>query len=213
MKVVLLLRFFRAESFRSSLRVARSPRSDYCSTLRRGQETAQGRRNSINKMSLNLPSVRRSTFHKTRRGASKPLNWPHPLVPKSLSIHADKLSQAGFVHSPTLDEPDRTTCYLCSVQVSGWEAGDEVWGKHRDGNADCAFLKMEEVVWNEWKEETQWDWGVDGVDWPRSERMDRARLETFAVGWPHDGALGIPTKEEVVFSPLSWIGRGLMCDG
>lgn len=148
-------------------------------------------------MSFHLQTSRRQTFHKTRKASLKPLNWPHPLVPKSLSIHADKLSQAGFIHTPTLVAPDLTTCFLCAVVVHDWTTGQDPWEKHRTANEDCAFVKMAQVGWEEWKDQTQWDWGLDGVDWPRSERMDRARLETFAVGWPHEGVAGIPTKEEV----------------
>ena len=194
-------RFFPSCSFRTILSVPSL--AERRQTDRAPPTNEEGIDYPSTKMSLNHPSFRRATFHKTRRGVLKALNWPHPLIPKSLSIHADKLSLAGFIHIPTLESPDLTRCFLCALEVDGWAVGDDPWERHRVGNRDCAMIKLEHVEWTEWRDQADWDWGVDGVDWPRSEEMDRARLETFSIGWPHEGSLGIPTKEEVRPPPLS----------
>lgn len=151
---------------------------------------------------LHLQSSRRLTYHKTRKGELKSLNWPHALTPKSITIHPEKLSQAGFISTPTATAPDLVTCYLCQTTVQDWTVGDLPLERHREANPYCAYVKMQSVVWDEWRTEAEWDWGDDGEDWPRSEKMDQARLDTFAIGWPHAGVTGIPTPDEVSSSNL-----------
>lgn len=147
---------------------------------------------------LQYQSTRKTTFAKTRKGASKALNWPHALLPKTTTIHPTLLSSAGWYHTPTAESTDRTTCYSCKNEVEGWTEGDDAIKAHLEiANGECGFIKMLSVVWEELKDDDAWDWGVDGIDWPASPSMQLAREATFLVGWPHHGVEGIPTPQQV----------------
>lgn len=64
----------------------------------------------------------------------------------------------------------------------------------------------------ELREKREWKkvWGKDGAEWPRGERIARARRESFKVGWP-EGGEG-PGWEEVSlafgFSFFSFVSFG-----
>lgn len=147
---------------------------------------------------LHYQSTRKSTFAKTRKGASKALNWPHALLPKSTTIHPLLLSAAGWYHTPTPDSIDKTTCHSCGKEVEGWTDGDDAILAHLEiADGDCAFIKMLSVTWEEWREEAAWYWGASGCDWPGSSSMVSSREDTFRIGWPHHDVAGIPTPAQV----------------
>lgn len=160
---------------------------------------------------LHLLPSRRATFHKTRKGASKVLNWPYPLTAaaaKSSTIHPDRLAKCGFYCTPTSDDPTCTTCFLCDVSVAEWEEGEDPLYRHQAAAEEmgtrCGFATMVEVSWGEdgiegrgKKDEWKQYWGEGQVLHPRGEVISKARIETFRLGWPHEGSKGVPTKEEV----------------
>lgn len=146
---------------------------------------------------------------------------------KSSSIHPDRLVEAGFYCTPTADDPTVTTCYLCDIVVGQWEEGEDPLYRHEaaieEAEIRCAYLDVLTQSWSpaaaaaadgqdsmdEQEEEgaylasvpqTEWNerWSGDGAEYhPRNARMHEARLATFRLGWPHEGAAGVPTKENV----------------
>jgi len=162
--------------------------------------------------SLHLQPSRRSTFHKTRKGALRSQNWPFPLTvaaSKTSSIHPDHLAQAGFYSTPTPDDATVTTCFACEVVVGVWEEGEDPLARHlaaaEEAELECPWAIIQEASWEKTggldgkDSETEWAacWGQDGKMHPRGELMQRARKGTFALGWPHHGEKGVPTPEEV----------------
>ncbi|GAA5967617.1 hypothetical protein JCM11641_005711 [Rhodosporidiobolus odoratus] len=174
---------------------------------------------SSSSLTLHLAPSRRSTFHKTRKGANKVLNWPYPLTAaaaKNSSIHPDRLVQAGFYCTPTPDDPTVTTCYLCDVVVGEWEEGEDPLYRHSaaadEVGLSCAWLTVQQASWGEKglegrgkKEDWSQYWGEDGEMHPRGEVMRRAREETFRLGWPHEGVKGVPTRSEI--AAAGWVFR------
>ncbi|XP_069062017.1 baculoviral IAP repeat-containing protein 5.1-like [Pleurodeles waltl] len=37
------------------------------------------------------------------------------------------MAKAGFVHSPTMNEPDVARCFFCLIELEGWEPDDDPW--------------------------------------------------------------------------------------
>lgn len=160
---------------------------------------------SASSTTLHLTSTRRSTYKKARKGAQRPLNWPHPLTASKSSpssIHPDHLAAAGFYSTPTAEEPTRSTCFSCSAVVEVWTEGDDPIATHVEISPSCgwALLKLLLTSWPDGvREKKEWDaaWGQGGDLWPRSERVESARLASFGTGWPHDGEEGVPSTNEV----------------
>ncbi|CEQ42474.1 SPOSA6832_04284, partial [Sporobolomyces salmonicolor] len=161
--------------------------------------------------SLHLASSRRSTFHKARKGAQRALNWPYPLTAaaaKSSSIHPDHLVYAGFYSTPTNEDPTVTTCFACEVAVGMWEEGEDPVMRHLaatvEAGVECPWATIQSASWEGTgglggKDEQSWKkyWGEEGEMHPRGDKMARARKGTFAKGWPHHGAKGVPTADEI----------------
>ncbi|SCV72303.1 BQ2448_4997 [Microbotryum intermedium] len=150
---------------------------------------------------LHLYPTRRATYHKSRKGASRSLNWPLALTKaasSTSSIHADHLSRAGFYSTPTSDHPSATTCFLCDVVIEEWEEGDEPVSLHLERSPRCAWaILLSNMADDPNKIRKHWDWGNDGTDWPRSDKIQSARLMSFERGWPHKGARGVPTVQQL----------------
>ncbi|SGZ30409.1 BQ5605_C048g12352 [Microbotryum silenes-dioicae] len=150
---------------------------------------------------LHLYPTRRATYHKSRKGASRSLNWPHPLTKAASttsSIHADHLSRAGFYSTPTSDHPSSTTCFLCDLVVDRWCEGDEPLLLHLTRSPHCGWaILLSNMADDPNKIRKHWDWGIDGSDWPRSDKIQSARLMSFERGWPHKGAKGVPTVQQL----------------
>ncbi|GAA5948652.1 hypothetical protein JCM21900_005201 [Sporobolomyces salmonicolor] len=161
--------------------------------------------------SLHLASSRRSTFHKARKGAQRALNWPYPLTAaaaKSSSIHPDHLVYAGFYSTPTNEDPTVTTCFACEVAVGMWEEGEDPVMRHlaatEEAGVECPWATIQSASWEGTgglggKDEQSWKkyWGEEGEMHPRGDKMARARKGTFAKGWPHHGAKGVPTADQI----------------
>ncbi|GAA5990824.1 hypothetical protein JCM5350_005129 [Sporobolomyces pararoseus] len=172
---------------------------------------------------LHLSTARRATFHKNRKGAStKPLNWPYPLTAaesKRSTVHPDHLAAVGFYSIPEEEDPTRTKCFSCQVEVAQWEEGEDPLFRHleavkEDDEIDgCPWATILQVSWAhegglEGKTREEWEgcWGEKGELHPRGEIMERARRGTFEHGWPHHGKKKMPTAEDIAgagwyFSP------------
>ena len=37
------------------------------------------------------------------------------------------MAEAGFYHTPSSNEPDLVTCYVCYKEMDGWEPTDDPW--------------------------------------------------------------------------------------
>lgn len=146
---------------------------------------------------MHLPQSRRSTFHKSRKQPHKLLNWPHPLVPKSSPRHPDKLALAGFYSTPTLHQPDLTTCFICHLQLADWTSDQDVNQRHLQHSPHCPWAILIQQNWHHSKEPIHWDWGINALNHPRGNKLHQARLGTFNLGWPHDNVEGIPTPLQV----------------
>ena len=158
---------------------------------------------------LHVLQSRRATFNKSRKGANRALNWPHPLTntaskPSSSTIHPDHLAAAGFYSTPTAEEPTRSTCYLCESVVDSWEEGDDPLERHLELNDSCGWAVLQQLQgdWAQYegtRDKKEWAaaFGKAGELHPRSERVRSARASSFSVGWPHTGVKGVPTAEEV----------------
>lgn len=145
-----------------------------------------------------LQSIRKTTFNKNRRGAQKSLNWPHPTAPKSLSILPEKLAQAGFAHKPSADSADNVICFLCDAQVQDWESNHNPLERHLEINQHCGFAIMTETVRLDWMNVDSLNWhDHPQQEWPNSDRMKQARLDSFSVGWPHEDNPDMPSVQSV----------------
>ncbi|KAL1424602.1 hypothetical protein MTO96_020006 [Rhipicephalus appendiculatus] len=54
----------------------------------------------------------------------------------------ENMSKAGFYHCPTDEEPDLARCYVCFMELSCWEQGDNPFNEHLR-STHCAFVRMD----------------------------------------------------------------------
>jgi baculoviral IAP repeat-containing protein 7/8 len=59
--------------------------------------------------------------------------------PKSLSVKADKLSEAGFLYTY---EGDIVECFFCGVTVHDWTNEDNPWVEHIRVSPTCTYVQM-----------------------------------------------------------------------
>ena len=131
------------------------------------------------------PTTKKRTS--SAKGA-KTLHWPHekPDVatvkePKKLAnMDADRLqlAKAGFYFKPTPECPDNASCFLCGVDIEGWESDDDPFVEHLNLAPNCGWainMCIEEKV------EAA---GLDLEENPMSSRMYEARIATFDSRWP-----------------------------
>ncbi|KAK9477088.1 hypothetical protein V1514DRAFT_334832 [Lipomyces japonicus] len=107
--------------------------------------------------------------------------WPHsrPSV--------TQMARAGFFFNPSSQSPDNVTCFLCDKDLDGWSKGDDPKQEHLDHSPRCAWAIINGMDWNE-----------DEDHDPDSTQMRKARLDTFANWWPHDGKRGwVPTSTKM----------------
>ena len=80
--------------------------------------------------------ARIDSFQKTKRikrYPSKPsssaasVKWPH--LP-DFKANANTLAEAGFFFSPSWDDRDSVTCFLCGKELSDWEENDDPFEIH-----------------------------------------------------------------------------------
>ncbi|KAF2866871.1 hypothetical protein BDV95DRAFT_611167 [Massariosphaeria phaeospora] len=101
------------------------------------------------------------------------------------------LAYAGFVFKPTTASPDNVQCSYCACQLDGWEASDVPAFEHLTHAPDCGYaLNVCIRIRNGDPGRTEDD--------PMSERMLKARYETFGDAWPLDAAAGFPGVEQLI---------------
>lgn len=64
-----------------------------------------------------------------RRGVAASAGWPlssssHP------HLTPDALAAAGWFFTPSKDNPDLVTCFLCKKELGGWDEGDDPFTEH-----------------------------------------------------------------------------------
>ncbi|KAK4047054.1 hypothetical protein OIO90_006338 [Microbotryomycetes sp. JL221] len=172
---------------------------------------------------LHLVQSRRATYHKSRKGAQRPLNWPFALTgttASNSSIHPDKLADNGLYSTPDDQDATKSTCFCCGTVVTQLSDGDDLVERHqtaleRNARQDtlCGWLTLKklQIEWPqgvlEAKQATSTWSQVLGDEWsqPNSTRLQQARQSSFNVGWPHEGEKGVPTKQQI--AAAGWFFR------
>ncbi|KAF6761781.1 hypothetical protein DFP72DRAFT_1002723 [Ephemerocybe angulata] len=136
------------------------------------------------------------SFSKTKRvkNPNKPssnltLKWPHPA---SFTANPDTLAEAGFYYSPSAEDPDNVSCFMCEKQLSDWEEDDDPFDIHYDKCANkCAWANIRCGLRRDMDRHGRFVF-PDKSRLPTSKAMEKARLETFTVGdgWIHDSVRG-----------------------
>ncbi|KAF5386685.1 hypothetical protein D9615_001913 [Tricholomella constricta] len=133
------------------------------------------------------------SFAKARRvkNPAKPsssisLKWPHPST--HFVATPTTLAEAGFYFSPSFDDRDNVTCFMCEKQLSDWEVHDDPFNIHWDKCGDnCCWAIVRCGLRGDMDEDGGFIF-PDKSRLPAAKLMERARLETFFAGdgWIHD---------------------------
>jgi len=125
----------------------------------------------------------------TRRLATF-VNWP-----LTAAIRPSTLSRNGFVYSGV---GDRVYCYLCKLELDGWQIGDNPVARHRQVNPLCPVAlgtdSLNDVVVDLGVGERRSPLSADNADTDVSRTGSRrlhsfaARLATFR-DWPKSGVV------------------------
>ncbi len=60
------------------------------------------------------------------------------------------MAEAGFYYTPTDDEPEKVTCYVCQSARSNWKlSSDDPWLEHQKLSPDCFYLEKKKKAKNE----------------------------------------------------------------
>ncbi|XP_029450978.1 baculoviral IAP repeat-containing protein 5.1-like [Rhinatrema bivittatum] len=54
----------------------------------------------------------------------------------------ENMARAGFVHCPSVNEPDVAQCFFCLKELEGWEPEDDPWMEHTKRSSNCAFVTL-----------------------------------------------------------------------
>ncbi|KAF9525939.1 hypothetical protein CPB83DRAFT_795521 [Crepidotus variabilis] len=136
--------------------------------------------------------ARVDSFKKSKRvknpnkgSATISLKWPHP---SNFSARPETLADAGFYYSPSAEDPDNVTCFVCTKELSGWDDDDDPFDLH--------YLKCAETCcWANIQCGLKTDVDKSGrfvfpnkLRLPNHKAMEKSRLDTFGLGkgWLHD---------------------------
>ena len=100
--------------------------------------------------------------------------------------------------------PDNTSCFLCQVNIDGWEEDDCAVQEHVNLSPSCGWAiiaSIEKEVENEYPQ----------LENPLDERVLGARRMTFGINWPHENKRGWTCKTEKVVFTLCPIGIEANC--
>lgn len=127
--------------------------------------------------------ARRSSA-RSKKTISSSTAWPLSF------LNPQDLAYAGFSWNPTSASPDNVQCFLCNCQLDGWEPADVPAYEHLTHSPDCGFaininIRLGEGDPNRVLED------------PLSDKMKKARRDTFADLWPLDSDAGFPSVEQV----------------
>uniref|UniRef100_A0A131YLX1 Baculoviral IAP repeat-containing protein 5 n=1 Tax=Rhipicephalus appendiculatus TaxID=34631 RepID=A0A131YLX1_RHIAP len=64
-----------------------------------------------------------------------------PFIGGDCRCTPERMSEAGFYHCPTEEDPDLARCYVCFMELHCWEPGDDPFKEHLC-SPDCAFVRM-----------------------------------------------------------------------
>ncbi|KAI9674178.1 MAG: hypothetical protein M1817_001996 [Caeruleum heppii] len=137
------------------------------------------------------PTKRRAS---SRRGSSKRnstlkthdvLSWPHK------KPSAKDVAKAGFYYTPTAQDPDNVTCFLCHKALDGWEEEDSPAQEHSHHSKGCAFAIIACI-----EERTQNNDEARIEEDPMSAAMVEARKATYGDRWPHEQKKGWNCKTD-----------------
>lgn len=127
-------------------------------------------------------------------GRTRPLIQLRQVI-KYCAVHVDadreQLAEAGFVFQPTTSAPDNATCFLCHMNLDGWESDDDPAVEHLKLSPNCGWAINVGIEQNV-EAATRNDLS------PRSEQMTEARKMTFASAWPHEAKRGWLCKTQKV---------------
>ncbi|KAL1778448.1 transmembrane protein 235 [Sigmodon hispidus] len=70
-------------------------------------------------------------------------NWPFL---EDCSCTPERMAEAGFIHCPTLNEPDLAQCFFCFKELEGWEPEDNPLEEHKKHSPRCAFLTVKKQI-------------------------------------------------------------------
>ena len=68
--------------------------------------------------------------------------WPYD-GKKGWKPTSKKLAEAGFIFTPTTEEPDNAKCIYCDKALGGWEKSDDPVHEHQRRHPECAFFNCE----------------------------------------------------------------------
>jgi hypothetical protein len=148
------------------------------------------------------------SFAKQKRvkNPSKPSSYVNAKWPHSSRFLAtpETLAEAGFYYSPSFEDRDNVTCFICGKQLSEWEEGDDPFGIHWEKcGTKCCWASVRCGLKDDMDEHSRWGvyytqvvhvvdenrfFFTDKTRLPMSKQMERVRLETFNAGdgWMHD---------------------------
>jgi hypothetical protein len=121
-----------------------------------------------------------------------------------------QLSKAGFYFAPSGSSPDNCRCFLCEVQLDGWEDGDNPAVEHYMHSSSCGWA-VNCYIRHMFESNQTLD------EDPLSTKYADARVATFQGTWPHENKRGWKCKVSKVRAWASLIltnsNRWLKLDG
>ncbi|KAF8638443.1 hypothetical protein AX17_002200 [Amanita inopinata Kibby_2008] len=122
---------------------------------------------------------------KSAKSSATILKWPHP---RTFRANPEALAEAGFFYDPSAEDRDNVTCFECGKQLSEWEETDDPFDIHWEKCGDsCHWAVVRCGLRGDMDRHGRFTF-PDKTRLPRSKRMEKARLGTYAVGdgWAHD---------------------------
>ncbi|KAK2459964.1 hypothetical protein APHAL10511_007970 [Amanita phalloides] len=122
---------------------------------------------------------------RSSKSSKATIKWPHPL---SFKANPEALAEAGFYFDPSAEDKDNVICFECGKQLSEWEEDDDPFDLHWVKCGDkCSWAAVRCGLRGDMDRYGRFTF-PDKKRLPGSERMEKARLNTFCVGdgWMHD---------------------------
>jgi hypothetical protein len=116
-----------------------------------------------------------------------------------------QLSKAGFYFAPSSSSPDNCRCYLCEVQLDGWDDGDNPALEHYTHSSSCGWA-INSYVKHLFESKQTLD------EDPLSAKYADARTATFQGTWPHENKRGWKCKVSKVRASTR-LGETNLADG
>ncbi|XP_037335383.2 baculoviral IAP repeat-containing protein 5b [Pungitius pungitius] len=91
---------------------------------------------------IDVLSARFATFDKMYMHEAREQSFADWPFREECNCTPEKMAKAGFVHCPSVNEPDVACCFFCLIELEGWEPDDDPWTEHSKRSPDCGFLTM-----------------------------------------------------------------------